>query len=223
MTPDADNRPTSRRSFFGLAGSAALLCTIGGEKVVVDSPAALRKADATAARVRRPQAAAAQAVPQLQPAPGGVRREYWIQAQTQRWRIVPTKRDDWHNRAIPGQDDLPRLHLRRDDVRLRGAQARSEHSRADAVRGGRRRARRPLPQRRPSAAPGGDHAPARRQVQPRVRRRLHGRVHPRGRLRRAGRELHLPVGVHSGVGRLVAVPRPRAEPHAQHVPRACSG
>ena len=103
MTPDPDTRPTSRRSFFGLAGSAALLCTIGGEKVVVDSPDALRKADATAARVRRPQAAAAQAVPQIQPAPGGVRREYWIQAQTQRWRIVPSKRDDWHDRSIPGK------------------------------------------------------------------------------------------------------------------------
>src|SRR5215218_5930554 len=98
MAPD---RPTTRRSFFGLAGGAALLCTIGGEEVVVDSPQALGRADAAAARVRKPRAAAAQDVPQLQPAPGGVRREYWIQAQTVRWDIVPTKRDEWHNRKIP--------------------------------------------------------------------------------------------------------------------------
>jgi hypothetical protein len=43
MISDPDNRPTSRRSFFGLAGSAALLCTIGGKEVVVvgyDDPGA---------------------------------------------------------------------------------------------------------------------------------------------------------------------------------------
>ena len=62
--------PTTRRSFFGLAGGTALLCTIGGEEVVVDSPASLGKADAAAARVRRPRAAAAQDVPQIQPAAG---------------------------------------------------------------------------------------------------------------------------------------------------------
>ncbi len=72
MAPDA----TTRRSFFGLAGSAALLCTIGGEEVVVDSPESLGRADAAAARVPRPAAAKAQAVPELQPQPGGVRREY---------------------------------------------------------------------------------------------------------------------------------------------------
>jgi FtsP/CotA-like multicopper oxidase with cupredoxin domain len=103
MTSDPDSSPTSRRSFFGLAGSAALLCTIGGKEVVVDSPQALGKADATAASVPRPRAAAAQAVPQIQPAPGGVRREYWIQAHTRRWSIVPSKRDDWHNRRVPGK------------------------------------------------------------------------------------------------------------------------
>jgi FtsP/CotA-like multicopper oxidase with cupredoxin domain len=97
--------PTTRRSFFTLAGgAAALLCTIGGEEVVVDSPDTLGRADAAAARVRRPRAAAAQDVPQLQPAPGGRRIEYWIQAQTVRWDIVPTKRDDWHNRAVPGRN-----------------------------------------------------------------------------------------------------------------------
>ena len=37
-----------------------------------------------------------------------------------------------------------------------------------------------------------------------------------------GRDVHLPVGVHARVGRRLAVSRPRAQPHAQHVPRACS-
>ena len=95
--------PTTRRSFFGLAGSAALLSTSGGEEVVVDSPAARGRADTAAARLRRPSAALAQDVPQLQPQPGGVRREYWIQAKTHRWSIVPSRRDDWHNRRIPGR------------------------------------------------------------------------------------------------------------------------
>jgi FtsP/CotA-like multicopper oxidase with cupredoxin domain len=97
------DRQTTRRSFFGLAGGAALLCTIGGEEVEVSSPRSLRRADAAAARVRRPRAAAAQNVPQIQPAPGGVRREYWIQAETVSWPIVPTHRDEWHNRKVPGR------------------------------------------------------------------------------------------------------------------------
>jgi FtsP/CotA-like multicopper oxidase with cupredoxin domain len=97
------DRNTTRRSFFGLAGGAALLCTIGGEEVVVDSPETLGKADAAAARVRRPRGAAAQDVPQLEPQPGGRRVEYWVQAMTRRRSIVPTGRDDWHNRRLPGR------------------------------------------------------------------------------------------------------------------------
>ena len=41
-----------------------------------------------------------------------------------------------------------------------------------------------------------------------------------GRLRRPRRGVHLHVGVHAGLGRRLAVPRPRPQPHAQHVPRA---
>src|SRR3954447_7259842 len=74
---------STRRSFFGAAGGAALLCTIGGERFSIDSPRALKHADLAAARVGRPRgASAAQAVPQIQPAAGGVRKEYWIQAET---------------------------------------------------------------------------------------------------------------------------------------------
>jgi FtsP/CotA-like multicopper oxidase with cupredoxin domain len=96
--------PTTRRSFFGIAGGAALLCTIGGEEVEVSGGDSLEKADAVAAKVRRPRdARAAQNVPQLQPAPGGTRLEYWIQAETVQWPIVPTRRDEWHNRRIGGR------------------------------------------------------------------------------------------------------------------------
>jgi hypothetical protein len=73
--------PTTRRSFFGLAGGAALFCTIDGKQVDLSAPGGLAKADAAASRVRRPRAAAALAVPQIQPAPGGTRREYRIQAE----------------------------------------------------------------------------------------------------------------------------------------------
>ena len=50
------DRRTSRRSFLGVAGGAALLCTIGGEEVEVSAPNGLEKADAAAAKVRRPRA-----------------------------------------------------------------------------------------------------------------------------------------------------------------------
>ncbi len=111
--------PTSRRSFFGLAGGAALLCTIGGKEVDLSSPGGLEKADAAAARVRRPRAAAAQAVPQIQPAPGGIRREYWIQAETVRWAITPTRP---RRLAQPRPLRPQRLHgvrLPPDDARVR--------------------------------------------------------------------------------------------------------
>jgi FtsP/CotA-like multicopper oxidase with cupredoxin domain len=64
----------------------------------------LRKADLAAARVGRPRGATAafQDVPQIQPAAGGVRKEYWIQAETARLAITPGRRDEWHNRAVEG-------------------------------------------------------------------------------------------------------------------------
>jgi FtsP/CotA-like multicopper oxidase with cupredoxin domain len=96
--------PSTRRSFFGLAGGVALLCTIGGEEIDVSARNGLRDADAAAARIPRPRAAVAQAAPQIQPAPGGVRREYWIQAETARWAITPQRKDEWHDRPIDGRN-----------------------------------------------------------------------------------------------------------------------
>ena len=47
-----------------------------------------------------------------------------------------------------------------------------------------------------------------------------GDAHARRWLRRARRGVHLHVGGDAGLRRRVAVPRPRSEPHAEHVPRA---
>jgi FtsP/CotA-like multicopper oxidase with cupredoxin domain len=98
--------PSTRRSFFGAAGSAALLCTIGGREIDVSAPGGLREADRAAAALRAPKAVAAQAIPQIQPAPGGVRREYWVQAETVRWAITPKRKDEWHNRPVGGRNSF---------------------------------------------------------------------------------------------------------------------
>ena len=63
-------------------------------------------------------------MPQLQPSPGGVRREYWVQAETVRWRITPSGRDEWHNRPIAGRNDVHGVRLPRDDAGLRGLRRR---------------------------------------------------------------------------------------------------
>src|SRR3954467_14229436 len=85
---------TTRRSFLGV--SAAFLCTLGPNDAI--------DFDRKAARVKAPKATAAQDVPQIQPAPGGIRREYWIQAETVRWAITPTGSDQWHDHPVGGRN-----------------------------------------------------------------------------------------------------------------------
>ena len=109
----ADDRSSTRRSFFGLAGGTALLCTIGGEEVEVSGPRSLGKADAAAARVPPAQRRAAAGRAAVQPAPGGRRREYWIQANTVHWEITPHKRDEWHNVKLPKRTPTARTATRR--------------------------------------------------------------------------------------------------------------
>src|SRR3954447_5045593 len=93
---------STRRSFLGLAGGAALLCTIGGEQVRIDGPRDVARVDALAAGLERPPASRRlTAFPQIQPQPGGRRVEYWVQAETVRWDIVPTGRGGWHDRRVP--------------------------------------------------------------------------------------------------------------------------
>ena len=138
--------------------------------------------------LRRPRfAAAAQAVPQIQPQPGGIRREYWIQAET---RELADHADAPRRVAQPadlGPQPVHRVRLPPDDARVRRLRdLAAEHPRTDA--GGARSATcssctSATPTRKLDQAV--TDAPARGQVQPRVRRRLHGRVHARGRLHRA--------------------------------------
>jgi len=95
-------RVIDRRAFLGTS-AGAFICTIGGREVVVRSPADASKADAAARAVARPaQAEPSGPFPVPQPAPGGTRREYWIQARTVRWHPVPTGRDDWHDVPVRG-------------------------------------------------------------------------------------------------------------------------
>ena len=102
-----------RRSFLQAGAGGALLCTIGGRQFALRTPEDAAKADAAARAVPRPagarasaaSAAAKEPVDALtfgtpQPQPGGVAREYWIQARVVSWDVAPTGRDDWHGHAI---------------------------------------------------------------------------------------------------------------------------
>jgi FtsP/CotA-like multicopper oxidase with cupredoxin domain len=95
----------SRRGFLGVAGSASLLCAIGG--VDKATPKDIARADKYVSTMRKPDSVrAAQAgigpndAPQ--PQPGGVKREYWVAAKSVNWDIVPTKNDEWMDRKIAG-------------------------------------------------------------------------------------------------------------------------
>ena len=90
-----------RRGFLA-AGAGAFLCTIGGERVLLSKPGDAAKADAAARRVTLPRARAAAAAPGAgpterltfttpQPQPGGIKREYWIEARDVLWDIVPSR------------------------------------------------------------------------------------------------------------------------------------
>jgi FtsP/CotA-like multicopper oxidase with cupredoxin domain len=124
MTPDPFDQldpKVGRRHFLQVSAAGAFLCTIGGERVAVARRGDAAKADAAAARVKRPPSIArlAAADPPAEPKapveatelqtyvtprpqPGGRPVEYWIQATTAKWTIVPTKRDDWTGVAEPG-------------------------------------------------------------------------------------------------------------------------
>jgi FtsP/CotA-like multicopper oxidase with cupredoxin domain len=93
---------SSRRGFLGAGAGAALLCTIGGERVVLSAPGDAVKADAAAQRVARPaQATPVADFPRPEPAPGGRYVEYWIQAKSRTWDVAPLGHDEWHGQSIP--------------------------------------------------------------------------------------------------------------------------
>ena len=209
------------------------MCTIGDERVSLRRAGDAAKADAAAARVRRPTVRRTAATPGAgptetltfttpQPQPGGVRPRVLDPGPRRplgRHPVAPAPRPVARPCA-PGAVGLPRLRLPGVHRGLRRpARARAD-PRPAAGRRGRRRHPRALPQRALGPLrPGAHHAPARGEVQPRVRRDLPRRLHPRGRVRRAGRGVHLHLGVHARQRRRVALPRPRPQPHAEHVPR----
>ena len=176
------------------------------QRISLERPGDAAKADAAAARIRRPRAkpaAAPGAAPEDQlhlrdpgPQPGGVVREYWIQAQDDALghRARPTATSGTV-RPSPAPSKFTAFGYQPMTAGFAAPLAPPQIPGSRAHRGGRRRHRRALPQRRePQGAPGAHHASARREVQPRVRRRLPRRLHPRGRLRRPRRGVHLHVG-----------------------------
>jgi FtsP/CotA-like multicopper oxidase with cupredoxin domain len=107
-----DGRPDSalapgidRRSFLAAGGGLGLICTLNGERVVINSPDDVDRLDARAAAVPRPASAAepvdAAQFPTPEPAPGGTRREYWLAARSVMWDPAPTGRDEWMKQRLP--------------------------------------------------------------------------------------------------------------------------
>jgi manganese oxidase len=95
-------RVIDRRAFLGTT-AGAFICTIGGREIAVRSPGDASRADSAARAIARPaQGEPTGPFPLPQPAPGGARREYWIQARSVRWDPVPTGRDDWHDVPVRG-------------------------------------------------------------------------------------------------------------------------
>ena len=101
-------RDLDRRSFLGMGGGA-LVCTIGGRRVVLDSHEDVKQADAYAAAMDRPKRTARKeavdtaAFPTPEPQAGGQVREYWIEAGSVMWDVAPTGRDDWMDHRIRGK------------------------------------------------------------------------------------------------------------------------
>jgi FtsP/CotA-like multicopper oxidase with cupredoxin domain len=117
MEPD----PLGRREF--LAGGGLFICTLAGHKLLANKPVDV---DALAKEVKVPPKVAAYEegggvaqqdakteLAAFNPASSGNRREYWIQAEPVRWRIVPTGRDQMMGRRIRGKTKFTAFAYRR--------------------------------------------------------------------------------------------------------------
>ncbi len=92
-----------RRTFFS-AGGAAFLCTVAGPDVLTSKDEA--DLGALGAKVKEPpslRAASTRQAAEPTPAPGGQRREVWLQAERAPWTIVPTKRDEMMDEKVKGR------------------------------------------------------------------------------------------------------------------------
>src|ERR1700750_647542 len=96
-----------RRQFIGDGASAVFLCALAGGKAFPFKTAGdVKVADAAARKVKKPKSVAKDPVdtmsfPTPQPQPGGVAREYWVQARPLKWDPIPPARDEWMTMAIP--------------------------------------------------------------------------------------------------------------------------
>lgn len=102
--------PFGRRQLLADAAGGLFLCTLGGQKVLSTEKADVEALSTeievppkvAAARARGDYAASGSAGSVLtQDTPG--QREYWIRAETMRWNIVPTKRDEMMGQKVKGK------------------------------------------------------------------------------------------------------------------------
>ncbi len=225
-----------RRGFLA-AGAGAFLCTIGGEKVLLAGRGDAAKADAAAARVKRPAFASATApkapigsdpVDKLTfvtpgPQSGGVEREYWIQATSALWDIVPSRprRDLWHGVAIPGptvfravmyQEMTEGFAAPKGPAAIPGPILHCEVG--DVLKVHFRNA---LPEKLNQAVTMHPHGV---RYNPEYDGVYLGDFTRAGGFIAPGRGVHLHVGGAPRLRRRLALPRPRAQPHAQRDARA---
>lgn len=111
---DRSGKGVDRRDFLGLgAGAAGLFCSLKLSDVEKLSSKDIKRVDAAAASLPTPKAAATAPNPRdpvdaykfgtPTPQPGGVVREYWIQAISTSWNPIPTGRDQWMNMPEPAK------------------------------------------------------------------------------------------------------------------------
>ena len=102
-----DFDPVGRREFFVGTGGA-LICTLAGQKVLAGKQANVEELAAGVAVP--PKVAAAERASAATAGSGtvlagatGARREYWIRAESVRWNIVPSKRDQMMDEKVKGK------------------------------------------------------------------------------------------------------------------------
>ena len=236
------NRGLDRRAFLGVGG-AALICTIGGKTVALRNPEDVCRGRRVRALDERPTAAAAQKTKPKTPAadvhnpkdagrravvrhPGAAAGRPGARVLDRgqdacAWDVAPTGWDEWMDHADPEARARSRAFAYQpySDGFADAARPR-RHPRPDARGRGRRRPARPLPQRRRDTS-------ARRvtmhphgvRYTPDYDGAYYGDYTRVGGFIAPGEEFTYTWEAHARLGRRLAVPRPRAQRHAQHAPR----
>jgi FtsP/CotA-like multicopper oxidase with cupredoxin domain len=100
-----------RRTFLSSSavGASTLFCSL--QPLETATRADVRNADLAARKLARPRAMAASDKDRVdmlkfgtpEPQPGGVVREYWVEADTTPWNITPHRHDDWMDMPLTGK------------------------------------------------------------------------------------------------------------------------